>query len=231
MSFLSFFVTLSVTAGSIAGIHSASINGTQCQDDEYYDHGVRNCEPCTDYCKAPNVPSYVKLCEEHCPIVYRQMQDKAQKPEVELVPGASTSQSSDTSATDKALIGGIIGSVALIAIIVVVVIAARRALRKRNGAHAQTAVRGTPAGNRLTPTGVQEENNDQAASERQSQTEGLLGWGWCGSRWVQQETPSGQRGGQEIALLGSSQGSGIHETSLATPIYIPSGVMSTTSRV
>eukprot|EP00916_Digyalum_oweni_P024184 GHVL01039994.1.p1 GENE.GHVL01039994.1~~GHVL01039994.1.p1 ORF type:complete len:231 (+),score=10.05 GHVL01039994.1:116-808(+) len=230
MSIRSFVLTLFVIAGSIAGILSASSNGTMCREDEYYDHGVQYCEPCTDYCKFPNLPTYVKLCEEHCPIVYRQMQDKAQKPEVELVAGASTSQSSDTSATDKALIGGIIGSVALIAIIVVVVIAARRALRTRNGAHAQTAVR-TPAGHSLTPTGVQEENNDQAASERQSQTEGLLGWGWCGSRRVQQETPSGQRGGQEIALLGSSQGSGIHETSLATPIYIPSGVMSTTSRV
>ena len=116
------------------------------------------------------------------------------KPERRIADPAPASQST-------ASIAGIIAAVVVLTLVLVVGVAALVKRRRQTGRRGRNEVR-------HSVVVVEEENGEQAEGERRSQAMGLLGgcdpreWFSGGAGFLAEETTTGRRGGQELALLG-----------------------------
>lgn len=195
------------TAASSSTVPSPQ--GSVCPENQYWDHGTENCEPCTDICKDAEYKKTVDECQRYCPATFKALLDGQQKPAVSIQGSQSpqnpppASGSATTSGFEAAVgtsIGAVIVAAAIIGAIVVVAIR-QRTKRGKNGPHT-VDVAYKPA--------VQEEDGAQAANERHSHSRRLMRF-WdsmwfrsgAASHMHDEESRAGQDGPQEMVLSGS----------------------------
>ena len=61
------FTTIFTTVLLLIAGGQASSDVVKCPENKYYDHGVENCEPCTDICQNALYKKTVEDCRELCP--------------------------------------------------------------------------------------------------------------------------------------------------------------------
>ena len=151
---------------------------------------------------------YFSLSSHLSPVYAIMVNDKHEKPALELHEASRDESKPERRIADPApasqstaSIAGIIAAVVVLTLVLVVGVAALVKRRRQTGRRGRNEVR-------HSVVVVEEENGEQAEGERRSQAMGLLGecdpreWFSRGAGFLAEETTTGRQGGQELALLG-----------------------------